>query len=485
MTPSAGIRVDAIVERLVTQGIDAHVHGDGGVVVADMSHSADNVSPAALHACIVGRRFDGHDFAAQAIAAGAAALLVERLLDGIDRPQVVVPDVRAAIGPTASMVFDDPSAHLDVIGITGTNGKTTTAAMVDAIMTSAGRTCMVMGTLSGGHTTPEAPELHRRLAAGRADGVDTVIMEVSSHALVEGRVRGVDFDVVAFTNLGRDHLDLHGTQEEYFRAKSLLFTDYGAPHAVICVDDRHGRLLADTLADRAEVEVLTVDAATMPVRSIGPDIVTMCIDGVSVALSPTGYHNAANARVAVGIARCMGIDTASAARGLATMGTVAGRMERIDGPSDDLAVVVDYAHTPDALAAVLDAVRHMTSTRVHLVFGCGGERDRDKRPEMGRVAAAADVVVVTSDNPRSEDPDAIIDEVMAGVEAAKTSDVRPVVTRRITDRVSAIRRTIADADAGDVVLIAGRGHEQIQSTADGEIDLDDRDEARQAMEARR
>jgi len=485
MTPSPGVRIDAIVERLIAQGIDALVRGDGGVVVADVSHSANDVPPGALHACIVGRRFDGHDFAAQAIATGAAALLVERLLDGVDHPQIVVPDVRAAIGPAASMVFGDPSAHLDVIGITGTNGKTTTAAMVDAIMTGAGRTCMVMGTLSGGHTTPEAPELQRRLAVGRANGIDTVIMEVSSHALVEGRVRGVDFDVVAFTNLGRDHLDLHGTQEEYFRAKSLLFTDHGAPHAVICVDDRHGHLLADTLADRAGVEVLTVDATTMPVRSIGPDIVTMCIDGVSVVVSPTGYHNAANARVAVGIARCVGIDTAAAARGLATMGTVAGRMERIDGPSDDLAVVVDYAHTPDALAAALDAVRHMTSARVHVVFGCGGERDRDKRPEMGQVAAVADVVVVTSDNPRSEDPDAIIDEIMTGVETARINDSRPVVTRRVTDRVSAIHTTIADADAGDVVLIAGRGHEQIQSTADGEVNLDDRDEARKAMEARR
>jgi len=476
------VTVADIAARIMSGGRSASVHGDGSVVLHGVTHSSANVNAGDLFACIRGRRHDGHDYAVSAVESGAVALLVERICHEAECPQIVVDDVRGVLGDVASAICGDPSQRLTVIGITGTNGKTTTAAMIDTILTATGRTTVVLGTLTGGHTTPEAPVLQKRLADAVADGADTVVMEVSSHALVEGRVNGVAFDVVAFTNLGRDHLDLHGSQEEYFRAKSLLFTDLNAPVGVISVDDRHGRLLADTVADGGSMEIVEVGEELTPVRSAGPDMTTMCVDGVSVAVTPTGHHNAANARVAIAVAQALGVSVTDAARALATMGTVPGRMERVDSASDDIAVVVDYAHTPDALTAVLAAVRHMTSGEVRLVFGCGGERDRDKRPQMGAAARAADVVTVTSDNPRSEAPEQIIDEIMTGL---ASTDGRNVSIERVVDRAEAIDRAIAAAAPGDVVLIAGRGHEHTQATADGDVDLDDRDEARRALGRRR
>ena len=459
---------------LADAGIEHDLRGD--VDISDVVHNTGAVLSGALFCCVPGSRIDGHDLADAVVQAGAVALLVERPLP-IDVPQLQVPSVRAAMGPVAARFWGDPSRDLAVVGITGTNGKTTTVSVLRSILEAAGRRCEVVGTLTsrpgGPPTTPDAPELQAQLATWRDAGVDVVAMEVSSHALVMGRVDGTWFEVTGFTTLGHDHLDLHGDLESYFEAKASLFRADRTRRAVIRSDDEWGARLVERVAG-TDVEVrpyALTDAVELTPTSAGSRFV---LRGETVVLPLQGRHNVANALCAAGIADWLGIDPATVAAGLASVPTVAGRFELVD-EGQRFTVAVDYAHTPDALATVLDAARERAAAaggRVLVVFGCGGDKDRKKRPEMGRIAAgSADVVVVTSDNPRSEDPAAIAAEILAGIPADRRDD--PAI-RTILDRAEAIHHAAREAREHDVVVIAGKGHETTQTFADRVIDFDDR-----------
>lgn len=455
------------------------------IEVVDVTVDSREVRPGSVFCCVRGERVDGHSFAAAAVAAGAVALVVETELgreatgagpDGGVVPQILVPASRTMAGWLAASCHGHPDEQLDVIGVTGTNGKTTTAQLIGAVLRSAGRRVEVLGTLSGRFTTPEAPVLHRQFAAWLAEGVDTVVMEVSSHALVLDRVAGVHFDVAAFTNLGRDHLDLHGTVERYFAAKAQLFEPALSRRGVVNRDDVHGRLLLDTAA----IPLVGCSASDLDDVVVGPAHHAYRWRGVEVEVPLGGRYNVDNSLLAAECCVLLGLTPAEVATGLRSAPPVAGRLEPVahDG---GFTVLVDYAHTPDGLTVVLDAVRAAAGDgRVIVVFGCGGDRDRAKRPEMGEIAARlADVAVVTSDNPRSEDPLAIIDAIVEGVPPADRS--RIVIE---PDRRAAIRTAIRTARPGDVVLIAGKGHETTQTIGDRVLPFDDRAVAREEVEVR-
>jgi UDP-N-acetylmuramoyl-L-alanyl-D-glutamate--2,6-diaminopimelate ligase len=464
------------LERLVGGIHVLRAQGDlSAAEVTSVVHDSRLVAPGALFCCLVGRTTDGHEHAPDAAARGAVALLVERPLD-VDVPQVVVADARAAMAPVAATLFGHPSRKMAVVGVTGTNGKTTVTHLLEAVLRAGGRTAAVIGTLSGARTTPEAPELQAQLAGLASRGTTAVAMEVSSHALVQHRVDATWFEVVAFTNLSQDHLDYHGSMDEYFEAKSRLFDPARARVGVINVDDPWGeRLLAST---RLAVRPYSLaDATDLVVARNGS---TFLWDGRPVHLRLSGTFNVSNALAAAAIARELGVDAEAVAAGLGGLSTVPGRFERVDegGP---VAVVVDYAHTPDGLEHALSAARQMAvgppgpAGRVVAVFGCGGDRDKAKRPAMGEVATRlADVAILTSDNPRSEDSLAIIDEVRAGVRRPEVLMVEP-------DRRAAIALAIAEAEPGDVVVIAGKGHETVQVTAGTATPFDDRVVAREEL----
>ncbi|MFM8612961.1 MAG: UDP-N-acetylmuramoyl-L-alanyl-D-glutamate--2,6-diaminopimelate ligase [Actinomycetota bacterium] len=441
-----------------------------GVDVADLAYDSRRVEPGTLFFCVPGQVTDGHDHAPQAAARGACALVVERPLPAVALPQAVVPSVRAAMGPIADRLFGEPSRALTVLAVTGTNGKTTTAFLQAAILGAAGLRTGLLGTIErriGGvaepaaRTTPEAIDLHRDLARMVAAGDAACAMEVSSHALDQHREGGVRFAAAAFTNLTRDHLDYHPDMEAYFAAKARLF-DGRCPRAVN-VDDAYGRRLEaevrfavdDPTADvRAEDVRLAADGTTFRLRSPWGD--------ADAALSLVGRFNVENALAAAASAGLAGVGLDAIVLGLAALPGVPGRMQVV---GREPTVVVDYAHTPDALEHVLAALRPLTRGRLVVVFGCGGDRDRGKRPEMARVACAlADRVLVTSDNPRGEDPLAIIADVMAGAGAG--AEVEP-------DRAAAIRRAIEAAAPDDVVLVAGKGHEQGQDVGGVVTPFDD------------
>ena len=418
------------------------------------------VVPGTLFCCVRGARSDGHDFAAAAVEAGAPALLVDHFLE-VDVPQVLVDDVRPAMAGMAAALHGHPSQRMAVVGVTGTNGKTTTTHFLRSVLEAAGRRAAVIGTLSGVRTTPAAPELQAHLAELADEGFDAVAMEVSSHALVQHRVDGVRFAVAVFTNLSQDHLDFHGTMDDYFTAKASLFVPERADIAVVNADDPWGRRL--------------LESATVPMRpyclSEAVDLVadrrgsSFTWEGQAVRLRLAGTVNVANALAAAAAARELGVDAAAVAEGLSSLESVPGRNEPVDR-GQPFSVLVDYAHTPDALEKALTGAREMAGPgRVLVVFGCGGERDRAKRPLMGAVAARlADVAVLTDDNPRSEDPAAIIDEVRAGAESLI---VEP-------DRRAAIALALSQAGAGDVVVLAGKGHETTQVVGDETRPFDDR-----------
>ena len=445
----------------------------GGVAPVDLTHDSRQVAPGWAFACVPGETHDGHDFAPAAVAAGATLLIVDRRLP-IDVPQLVVADVRRSMGLLAARVHGDPATKLRMVGITGTNGKTTTTHLVGSIMRAAGWNEREMGTLSGARTTPEAPDLQRRLAGYVAEGVDAVVMEVSSHALALHRVNGAHFDVVGFTNLGRDHLDLHESMEAYFRAKASLFTAPLAEAGVTNLDDPHGRLLLD--ASEVEVDGYRIDDAVDLRVTVGRHRFRW--RGVEVNVPLGGRFNVSNTLCALAIADRLGIDAATAAEGLATIPPVPGRFEVVTTPGAPFVAVVDYAHTPDGLIELLGAVRRDAgSGRVICVFGCGGDRDRDKRPLMGAAAAThADLVVATSDNPRREDPQAIIDEAVSGVEPRYRERVVVEVDRRL-----AIAAALRAARPGDVVVIAGKGHETTQTIGDTAYPFDDRAVTRELL----
>ena len=445
--------------------------GDPSAVdVVTVVNDSRSVVPGALFCCVTGATVDGHDRAREAVAAGAVALLCERVLP-VEVAQVVVADVRAAMGVVAAALHGHPSSQLPVVGITGTNGKTTTTHLLAAILEAAGRPTGTIGNLNavpgGPPNTPEGPALQARLAGLRDAGKATVVMEVSSLALSQGRVNGTRFRLAVFTNLSPDHLDHHGTMEAYFAAKARLFEPGLSDAAVVNADDPRGRLLLDAAVIPTEAYSLD-DAHDVEADLRG----TSCTwRGERLRIPLPGTFNLANGLAAATAAVALGVDVPTVARGLAGAGPVAGRFQSVS-PGGPVEVIVDYAHTPDGLEQVLASVRALAGGgRVSVVFGCGGDRDRSKRPVMGELAARlADRVVVTSDNPRSEDPLAIIDEVVAG--AARAGSGAAVV--REPDRRLAIEAALRGAAAGDVVLIAGKGHEATQVVGGTELAFDDR-----------
>jgi UDP-N-acetylmuramoyl-L-alanyl-D-glutamate--2,6-diaminopimelate ligase len=475
----------------------------GTVEVDAVVCDSRDTTPRSLFACIRGERHDGHDHAAAAQAAGASAVLVEHQLADVDLPQVVVPSVRAVLGPIAAALAGHPAAAMRVAGVTGTNGKTTVTHLLESIARAGGHRAAVLGTLGvrgprgpvslfgegPSFTTPEAPLLQRALRAVREQGSDVVAMEVSSHALHYRRVDGTAFAAVGFTNLTPEHLDLHGTIEEYFAAKARLFTRDFCSSAAIVTDDAWGERLVRS-ARHAGLDVVKVSAhdrrADVGVQSaeFGPHgtRATLRLHGdttIEVRLRLAGAFNLTNALTAAALAQLVGIDARAIAAGLTGAAPVPGRMERVGRPGP-VAVLVDYAHTPDALGTLLRTVRDLhPDSRVVVVFGCGGDRDRSKRPAMGRIAVTgADVAIVTSDNPRSEDPAAIVADILAGL---RPEDPRPLVE---LDRARAIAIALDTAVAGDVVVVAGKGHETGQTAHGVTVPFDDRAVGAALLEAR-
>ena len=453
------------------------------VEISDLAYDSRAVRPGTLFFCVPGFTSDGHDFAPRAVENGAVALVVERPLE-LGVPEVRVDSVRAAMAPAAAAFNGDPTSELDVVGVTGTNGKTTTAFLVRALLEAAGRQTGLLGTVTsvvGGEeravvrTTPEAIDLQRDFAEMRAGGDVACAMEVSSHALELRRADAIHWAVAIFTNLTQDHLDFHPTMEDYFTAKRRLF-EAGPRAAVINVDDPYGRRLAAELPEAITFGIGSPDAglrATDVAFALTGS--TFTVDGLDLRTPLPGRFNVLNALSAMAAARALGVADDVSAEALATAGRVPGRFEPVDA-GQPFAVLVDYAHTPDSLENVLRAAREIARRRVIVVFGAGGDRDRGKRPLMGRAARAlADLVVVTSDNPRSENPEAIIAEIKAG-----TGNGPGVET--MVDRRAAIARAVAAAEEGDVVVIAGKGHEQGQEFEGGrKIPFDDVTVAREAL----
>jgi UDP-N-acetylmuramoyl-L-alanyl-D-glutamate--2,6-diaminopimelate ligase len=453
------------LERLVSALEPLEVLGGTSIEVSDLAYDARAVGPGALFFAVPGARADGHDFAPEALQRGAVALVVERALD-LPVPQVVVADARAAMAPAADVFFGEPTRDLEVVGVTGTSGKTTTSFLLFAILAAAGRRPGLLGTVEarvGGErrgvvrTTPEAVDLQRILREMLDAGDRSCAMEASSHASVLHRLDRVRFRVLVFTNLSQEHLDFHGDMESYFEAKRQLFLAEPRPLAVVNVGDEYGRRLALELPDAITFSAAEADA----------------LDGINLRLR--GRFNVENALGALFAARAVGIEDDAIRRGLESVRGVPGRFESVD-VGQPFHVIVDYAHKPDALEKVLGAARELAGERrVICVLGAGGDRDRGKRAVMGRLASQlADVAIVTSDNPRSEDPEAIAAEIVAGAERGVEVEL---------DRGAAIGRAVELAEPGDVVLIAGKGAEQGQEFAERTVPFDDREAAKEALRA--
>jgi UDP-N-acetylmuramoyl-L-alanyl-D-glutamate--2,6-diaminopimelate ligase len=454
------------------------------VEITSLAFDNREARPGTLFFAVPGYTRDGHDFAPDAVERGASALVVQRPLE-LPVPQVQVDDVRAAMAPIAARFHGDPTAALATVGVTGTNGKTTSCFLIRELLEAGRIQTALLGTVKsviGGEeatlarTTPEAIELQAAFARMRDAGDQAVAMEASSHALELHRVDAIHWAAALFTNLTQDHLDFHPTMEDYFLAKRRLF-EVAEGVRVVNVDDPYGRRLAQEFPDAITCAIDTdAHLRATDVRSTLTGS-TFRLDGVEVRTPLPGRFNVSNVLGAIAVARALGVDDATIVSALTTAGRVPGRFEPVD-EGQDFAVLVDYAHTPDSLVNVLQAARGIADGRVIVVFGAGGDRDRAKRPLMGQAAGAgADVVIVTSDNPRSEDPEAIVAEVLSGVGREDT-----IVE---VDRAAAIDRAIRAAAAGDVVVLAGKGHEQGQEFADGrKVPFDDVSVAREALRAR-
>jgi UDP-N-acetylmuramoyl-L-alanyl-D-glutamate--2,6-diaminopimelate ligase len=454
------------LERLVAALEPVEVLGRPSVEVRDLAYDARAVGPGALFFAVPGARADGRDFAPEAVERGAVALVVERRLD-LPVPQVVVGDARAAMAPAADVFFGEPTRELEVVGVTGTSGKTTTSFLLFAILAAAGRRPGLLGTVEarvGGErrgvvrTTPEAIDLQRTFREMLDAGDRSCAMEASSHASVLHRLGCVRFAALVFTNLSQDHLDFHGDMESYFEAKRRLFLTEPRPIAVVNVGDEYGRRLAGELP---EAVTFSVDDAARE------------LDGIELKLQ--GRFNLENALGALYAARALGIEDDAIRHGLESVRGVPGRFESVTA-GQPFHVIVDYAHKPDALEKVLRTARVLAGDkRVICVVGAGGDRDRGKRAVMGRLASElADVAIVTSDNPRSEDPESIAAEIVSGAGGEVEVEL---------DRAAAIRRAVELAQPGDVVLVAGKGAEQGQEFADRTVPFDDREAAKDALKA--
>jgi UDP-N-acetylmuramoyl-L-alanyl-D-glutamate--2,6-diaminopimelate ligase len=466
----------------------AEVIGSDAPAVDVTALAFDNrlVTPGTLFFCVPGFTRDGHDFAQDAIARGAVALVAQRPL-GLGVPEILVDDVRAAMAPAAAALAGDPTARLTTVGITGTTGKTTSAFLVRALLEAGGRSTGLLGTVTavvGGEqhavarTTPEAIDLQRTFAEMLDAGDEAVVMEVSSHALSLHRADAIHWSVAVFTNLTQDHLDFHSDMEDYFLAKRRLF-EAGPEIAIVNVDDPYGARLARDFPDAIRIGLDAEDAQVRATAIEGDASGSaFVVDGQALRTTLPGRFNVLNALGAVVVARELGVDDAAIAAGLARAERVPGRFEPVD-EGQPFAVFVDYSHKPDALEAVLRTARGLTRGRVIVVFGAGGDRDRGKRPLMGRAAAEhADVAIITSDNPRNEDPEAIMAEIAEGMSTHPPAE-------RVVDRQAAIERAIALAAPGDVVVIAGKGHERYQEFEDGRtVPFDDVAVAREALRAR-
>ena len=464
---------------------EREIRGDPSVQVTDAIYRSGDAGPGSLFFCVPGSETDGHDWAAEAVSRGATAIVVERWVE-TDAAQVLVRSVREAMGPISAEFYGRPADRMTMVGITGTNGKTTTTYLVESVFRAAGLVPGVIGTtgiridgepLPFPRTTPEAPDFHRLLADMESRGVEAVAMEVSSHGLHQHRVDGVRFACAVFTNLSQDHLDYHASMEEYFEAKARLFTPSMAERAALNADSPEGRRLR-----RPDLPSLTfgldpsADVRGTRVETT-PEGIAFRVDGLEVRSVLRGLFNVENCLAAMAVARSLGIPDDVAAHGISDVRAVPGRVETVEAGQDFL-VMVDYAHTPDGLENVLRAARPLAAGRLIAVFGCGGDRDHLKRPLMGRAATAlADLAIITSDNPRSEDPMSIIAEIVTGAEEGSGSYVIEA------DRRAAIRLAVAQAGAGDVVVIAGKGHETTQEFADRTIAFDDREVALDELRA--
>ena len=468
------MRLDRLIDEAGLRSLNLlrQVVGSPDVEVGSLTMDSRRVELGSMFACVPGSAVDGHAFAAAAVTDGAVALLCERVVD-VAVPQIVVTSVRRALGPVADTVYDHPSRKLTVAAVTGTNGKTTTCALLRSVFDANGWRAMTVGTLTQRRTTPEAPELHSLLADWHRAGGRAAAMEVSSHALEQHRTDSVRFAAGVFTNLTPEHLDYHRTMDAYFEAKARLFEPGRVGVAVVNRDDPWGRRLIERIGagpDRVvtygldDAGELTLTAAGSRFRWAGQD----------VALKVGGEFNVYNALAAATCAAALGVDPATAAAGLSAVESVPGRFQLVDA-GQPFTVIVDSAHTPDGLSKVLSAARGICEGRLIVVFGAGGDRDREKRPLMGQAASTgADLVVVTSDNPRSEDPDAIVAEIVAGAGDSSNVIVDP-------DRASAIGTALANARAGDVVVIAGKGHEKGQEIGGRTLPFDDAEVARSTL----
>jgi UDP-N-acetylmuramoyl-L-alanyl-D-glutamate--2,6-diaminopimelate ligase len=458
-------------------GISAELIGASDVVITGITQDSRAVQQGDLFCCVRGQFADGHAFAEQAIRSGASALLVDVVQSNVPGhvTQIVVSSVRDVLGSVASAAFGHPSRELKMTGITGTNGKTSTAYILGEILKAHGVTALVIGTLTGERTTPEAIDLQHQLREFVDSGGTHVVMEVSSHGLVMGRVNGILFDVAVFTNLGRDHLDFHGSYENYFAAKAQLFTPALTQHAVINADDKYGHLLIDV----CEVGVTTFGRAVSDDVRVDVGSVDFEWNSLSVHLSMGGEFSLYNALAAMTAAQILGVTDGVIVDGCERVAGVPGRFESVPN-EEGIGVVVDYAHTPESLEGVLHSARLLAEGRMIVVFGCGGDRDTGKRSVMGEIASRlSDVVYVTSDNPRSEDPSAIIEEIMKGTRS-NSAEVHSYV-----DRSEAIHNAISEARISDIVVIAGKGHESTQETRGVVVPFDDVEVARVALLSRK
>ncbi|UJR80112.1 UDP-N-acetylmuramoyl-L-alanyl-D-glutamate--2,6-diaminopimelate ligase [Sandaracinus amylolyticus] len=483
------------------RALGAELHGDASIVARGVRHDSRAIEAGDVFVAIAGQKARGTEFAAGAIARGAVAVITEEWIE-LEAPQIRVSDARRALAIASHHVYGDPTASLACIGVTGTNGKTTTTWLIDEALTALAQRPALLGTVEtrgpgfreqSAFTTPEADAIARfarRMVDARATHL---VMEVSSHALALHRADGIHFEVAAFTNLTQDHLDFHGSMEAYFEAKARLFTELAPRHAVVRIDDPMGAELAARITGPTKVHTLSRHRdATIRATNVAIDRDGVRCDAstpwgsLRIESALLGAHNLDNLLVAAGCLLAAGLAPSDVSRALRAAKGAPGRLERVEDPRD-VAVLVDYAHSPDALANVLDALRPLTPGRLVCVFGCGGDRDRGKRPKMGEAAATrADVVVITSDNPRTEDPRAIVDMIVPGVAAlpaialdALASSSRGHVVE--VDRRRAIDLALAAARSGDTVLIAGKGHEDYQILGTTKIDFDDRVEARRAI----
>ncbi len=469
--------------RSLAAAVAGRVIGNPDVVIDDVTHDSRQVREGSLFVAIPGDHVDGHDYIASAVERGAGAVVSQREIV-TTVPVLLVDSSRARLARLAARVHGDPSRNMAIVGITGTNGKTTVAHLCETIFAAGGLHAGRIGTtgagsggrhIETGHTTPEASEIQRLLAMMRSDGVTAVAMEVSSHALAFGRVEEIEFRAAAFTNLSQDHLDFHADMEDYFAAKRELF--HRAPQAVVSIEDPWGRRLLGEIPPR--VETLTVgaggdiQAADVDASLSGSRFnLRLRDDTMPVEVPLAGSFNIANSLVAAGVAHLLGCSLDSIAEGLAGCPPVPGRFEVVRGVKGT--IVVDYAHTPDAIVAAIETVRRLTTGRVIAVFGAGGDRDRRKRPLMGSAACRADLAILTNDNPRSEDPEAIADEVMAGMSG-------PCEVLVELDRRRALEIAVERAGPVDTVLLLGKGHEPGQSFGDRVEPFDDRLEAARVL----